>query len=218
MTRPIEAILDNGAALPAGARSYVYGLAAEAFSFPDAGVARRLSSGAWLRDIESIALNLPFELPLSAENRAHLGNQAPQPAKLEEDYIRLFEVGAGKPFCPPYEGAHRNGRMKLMEDLVRFYEHFGLIANPDDLPDHICTELQFMHYLAFKEAAVTSIGGERSDLARAQHDFLDRHLRRWMPRLGTRLSSAGDPSSFYTALASFATFFVEADRRWLAGL
>lgn len=218
MTRPIEAMIDSGADLPAGARSYAYRLASEASSFPDARVAQRLSSGDWLSDIEAVGANLPFPLPLTPELSSLLGDQVPPPAILEEDYIRLFEVGAGKPFCPPYEGSHRNGRMKLMEDLVRFYEHFGLIAHPGDLPDHICTELQFMHYLAFKEAAVASVGGERSGLARAQHDFLDRHLRRWLPRLEARLKSAREPSAFYTALTSFLTLFVDCDRRWLAGL
>lgn len=218
MTRPIEATLSGGADTPAGSRSDLYRLGAEAFSFPDADVAGRLSSGAWLSDMEMIAASLPFQLPLSSEQRPFLGGRAATAATLEEDYIRLFEVGAGKPFCPPYEGSHRNGRMKLMEDLVRFYEHFGLIARPDDLPDHICTELQFMHYLAFKQAAIASAGAEAADLIRAQHDFLDRHLCRWLPRLEGRLGAAGEPSAFYSALAGFLAGFVQEDRRWLAGL
>lgn len=218
MIRPVEVTLNSGADLPAGARSYIYRLLTEAFSFPDATVARRLSSGAWLSDLATIAANLPFELPLSFDQRSLLGDQAPDAATLEADYIRLFEVGAGKPFCPPYEGSHRNGRMKLMEDLVRFYEHFGLIAHPDDLPDHICAELQFMHYLAFKQAAIASLSRPQNDIELAQRDFLDRHLCRWLPRLQERLRAARQPSAFYSALASFAADFVQVDRRWLAGL
>lgn len=218
MIRPIEVTLNCGADLPAGARSYIYRLLTEAFAFPDATVARRLSSGAWLSDVTTIAANLPFELPLSFNQRSPLGDHAPDAATLEADYIRLFEVGAGKPFCPPYEGSHRNGRMKLMEDLVRFYEHFGLIAHPDDLPDHICAELQFMHYLAFKQAAIASLSRPQNDIELAQRDFLDRHLCRWLPRLQGRLRAARQPSAFYSALASFAADFVQVDRRWLAGL
>lgn len=218
MNRPVEAVLNNGADVPAGARSYVYRLAAEGFSFPDADIAHHLSSGGWISDIETIGANLPFELPLSAEQRSLLGDRAPDATALEVDYIRLFEVGVGKPFCPPYEGSHRNGRMKLMEDLVRFYEHFGLIAHPDDLPDHVCTELQFMHYLAFKQAAIASVDGLQADITLAQHDFLDRHLCHWLPRLEARLGSAMEPSPFYSTLASFVTGFVQADRRWLAGV
>src|SRR3990172_870421 len=109
---------------------------------------------------------------------------------LQQGYVSTFEVGIGRPYCPLYEGSHRSGRIKLMEDLVRFYEHFGLIARPGDHPDHLSAELEFMHYLAFKEAAALAHVGPVPDLQRAQRDFLDRHLCKWLPRVRERLLSA----------------------------
>jgi DMSO reductase family type II enzyme chaperone len=149
------------------------------------------------------------------------GLAGPPPAApletLQQAYISTFEVGVGRPFCPLYEGSHRGGRMKLMEELVRFYEHFGLKAQVGDHPDHLCAELEFLHYLAFKEAAALAHGDDVADLRRAQRDFLDRHLCRWLPRLRTRLQSAQDLPPFYNYLIDTATEFCRRDLAWLRG-
>jgi DMSO reductase family type II enzyme chaperone len=115
--------------------------------------------------------------------------------------------------------------MKIMEELVRFYEHFGLQPDPGDQPDHLCAELEFMHYLAFKEAAALSKGGPAEAFVLAQRDFLERHLCRWLPRLRQRLETlepgrvSADLSAppFYAALTRFAEAFAAADRAFLKG-
>jgi len=122
----------------------------------------------------------------------------------------LFEVGPGQPPCPLYEGSHRGGRMKIMEELVRFYEHFGLQPGPGDQPDHLCAELEFMHYLTFKEAAALSRRGPAEAFRLAQRDFLERRLCRWLPRLRLRLEAL-EPPPFYRALAGVAEAFAAAD-------
>jgi len=105
--------------------------------------------------------------------------------------------------------------MKLMEDLVRFYEYFGLRIQPGDHPDHLCAELEFMHYMAFKEAAALAHADPVADVRRAQRDFLDRHLCRWLPRIRSRLQSARDLPSFYLFAAELAEDFCRRDIAWL---
>lgn len=194
----------------AGARSYVYRLLADAFSFPAEPLAEALSSGDWSDQISALAEHLPYELscPLLPEHEV-------APAILQQDYVTTFEVGVGRPFCPLYEGSHRSGRMKLMEDIVRFYEHFGLKPQPGDQPDHLCAEFEFMHYLAFKEAVALAHSDPVTDVRLAQLDFLQRHLCKWLPRLRARLQSGEEPARFYMYALDVATEFCRSDLAWL---
>lgn len=205
----VELALETEEQLAAGARSRVYALLAEAFAFPEAPLAERFASGDWLDELTGVLTFAPSAFNLPASSRETVA-RPPVHEVLEHDYIRLFEVGAGRPYCPLYEGAHRGGRMKIMEELVRFYEHFGLKHASGDHPDHVCAEFQFMHYLTFKEAASPS-----ADLRIAQRDFLYRHLCKWLPRFVGRLADAREPSAFYSALASVAADFCRADLAWL---
>jgi len=198
--------------LAAAARSAFYRRLAEAFAFPAEATLGAIASGQFLSELLAEAAALPFELAVAEETRTALTGGD----ELEQEYIRLFEVGPGRPPCPLYEGSHRGGRMKIMEELVRFYEHFGLQPDPGDQPDHLCAELEFMHYLAFKEAAALSKGGPAQAFVLAQRDFLDRHLCRWLPRLRQRLETL-QPPPFYAALTRFAEAFAAADRTFLKG-
>lgn len=205
----IELTLETDEQIAVGARSRAYALLAEAFAFPAPPLAERFASGDWLDDFTDALTFLPFGVDVPEPVREQLARPAAQ-EELAHDYIRLFDVGAGRPYCPLYEGAHRGGRMKIMEELVRFYEHFGLKPAPGDHPDHVCAELQFMHYLTFKEAASPS-----EDVRIAQRDFLYRHLCKWLPRLALRLDDAREPSLSYSALASVAAEFCRADLAYL---
>jgi DMSO reductase family type II enzyme chaperone len=201
----------RGDELAAGARSAIYRQLADSFSYPTDELAARLVSGEWSRLLSSLTPHLPFDLPAAAEPRSAGGT----PHALQQGYVSIFEVGTGRPYCPLYEGSHRSGRMKLMEELVRFYEHFGLKTQSGDHPDHICAELEFMHYLAFKEAAAHAHAEPAPDVRRAQHDFLERHLCRWLPRVHSRLQSARDLPPFYLFAAGLADEFCRRDLAWL---
>ena len=192
--------------LAAAARSAFYRRLAEAFGFPAEAILEAIASGRFLSELLAEAAALPFELAVAEETRTALTGGD----ELEQEYIRLFEVGPGRPPCPLYEGSHRGGRMKIMEELVRFYEHFGLQPDPGDQPDHLCAELEFMHYLAFKEAAALSRPGPAGAFRLAQRDFLARHLCRWLPRLQLRLETL-EPPPFYKALVGVAGAFAAAD-------
>src|SRR3972149_5997703 len=83
---------------------------------------------------------------------------------------------------PSPNSAHRGSdRLRTMEELVRFYNYFGLRTTPGRMPDHVTAELEFMHYLAHQEAEARQAAGDRESYLRAQRDFLERHLNGWWP-------------------------------------
>lgn len=202
--------LRSEAELAAGARSSLYLRLARAFAFPTPEQVEQIASGGFVAGLRSEAELLPFEFALELEEEGALADCGPTSEDVEQEYIRLFEVGVGRPPCPLYEGSHRNGRMKIMEEAVRFYEHFGLRPDPRDQPDHLCAELEFMHYLAFKEAAAASAGGPQVAFVLGQRDFLDRHLCRWLPLLRARVEKcAGMP--LFASLVGVAERFCKLD-------
>ena len=199
--------------LAAAARSAVYRCLAEAFAFPTPELTQAVASGRLLGELLAAAAELPF--PVSAGDGMEAG-PALTYEEMEEEYIRLFDVGPGLPPCPLYEGSHRRGRQKILEELVRFYEHFGLRHQEGDLPDHLCTELEFMHYLAFKEVAALHTGADSQPYRLAQRDFLSRHLNRWLARLCFRLEQS-EPSRFYLSLSGLSEEMCRRDAGFLEG-
>lgn len=204
--------LRTDAELAAAARSSLYRRLAEAFSFPLPELREAFVSGRFADELLAAVQALPFALATDGG----LVNPVLLHAEIEQEYIRLFEVGPGRPPCPLYEGAHRRGRTAIMEELVRFYEHFGLRHRDSDLPDHLCAELEFMHYLTFKEAAALSVGGDSRPYRLAQRDFLGRHLNRWLRLLRVRLERL-DPPALYLSLGRLAEEACLRDAAWLAG-
>jgi DMSO reductase family type II enzyme chaperone len=82
--------------------------------------------------------------------------------------------------------------MGNMEELVRFYNHFGLSvaeAREREVPDHITTELEFMHYLTFKEVLALQRGEDPAPYCAAEMDFLSRHPAKWLPQLHKKTES-----------------------------
>jgi TorA maturation chaperone TorD len=70
-----------------------------------------------------------------------------------------------------------------------------------------------MHYLAFLEAGAPA--ANTGDLRRAQADFLDRHLARWLPALAASLAELGDEAAPYGDLIDALARFVGADCAYL---
>ena len=210
MTIATITLENSGDELAAGARSYLYKVLADAFSYPSDEFSQSLASGDWYGQLSALTQHLPFDLSRLAEPPI-----AVTPDVLQQGYVSTFEVGIGRPFCPLYEGSHRSGRMTLMEELVRFYEHFGLKIQAGDHADHLCAELEFMHYMAFKEAAALAHSDPVPDVRRAQRDFLDRHLCRWLPRVRSRLQSSRELPPFYLFAAGLAEEFCQRDLAWL---
>lgn len=109
-------------------------------------------------------------------------------------FAEAFDPALSKKGCSLSEGSYvSQDRSGLFEELVRFYEHFGLRRAEDaELPDHVVVELQFMHFLTFMEHEGLPSEEHAASLQLAQRDFLSRHLLRLARGIQSNCSSA-DP-------------------------
>jgi DMSO reductase family type II enzyme chaperone len=199
----------------AASRSRMYQLLGAAFSFPDEDFFAALHDGTFATVLAEICLGLPYDLTGAATVDLVAGGTSY--AEFESEYIRLFDVGPAGPPCPLYGGVYIGDRMKVMEDATRYYNFFHLRLSPQmrELPDHITTELEFLHYLTFRQAEAHQEGLDVSSLLRAERDFLMRHLCKWMPRLQARLAKQ-TTLPFFPALVRFAATFLAADHAYAA--
>jgi len=212
LTRPAE--------LQAAARSRLYQLLERGFSLPDAAFYKWVREGGFAEGSAQEVAGLPYPLPAARDAALGrgLGEAGASHQELQGEYIRLFDVGLPGPPCPLYGGEYQGSRTGVMEELIRFYNYFGLhpSTRSRDLPDHITAELEFMHFLTFQEVVALHRGQDRSPYLRAERDFLERHLCAWVPLLGQRLSRQR-PCPFYAALVALAEAFLTADREHLQG-
>lgn len=199
-----------GAAGPTVARSQAYIFLGRTFAFPTQAFFDDVTGGRWQEQSTGFLPQLPFPMP-------PLGAGPPTVSRddFQAEYNRLFEVGAmSGPPCPLFGGLYDRDRMRVMEELIRFYNYFGLGLTQGQLPDHITVELEFMHYLTYKEAEAQQNGGGQESYQRAQKDFLDRHLDKWVPVLRQKLAKC-QPLPFFDGLVTWTADFLGRDRQYL---
>jgi DMSO reductase family type II enzyme chaperone len=186
--------------MSAEARSHAYRVFAGAFGYPEGALLDEIQSGA-LRDALGHALGAVSPTLEEALDREALRVDGDADA-LAAEYTRLFDVGTSGPPCPLHGGLWIGDRMKTMEEVLRFYRHFGLTVGgePSELPDHLALELEFLHYLTFRESQAVNAGADPGDFARAERDFLARHPGRAVPLLRAKLENV-HASPFFVALA-----------------
>jgi DMSO reductase family type II enzyme chaperone len=207
--------LDTAAEPATASRSRLYQLLGMAFAFPDEDFFSAIADGTFAAAVAGTCAGLPYDL--GAPPRLDLHDATIAYADFESEYIRLFDVGAAGPPCPLYGGVYIGDRMKTMEDATRFYNFFHLRPAPEmhELPDHITTELEFLHYLTFRQAEAGQEGLDVASLLRAERDFLARHLCKWMPHLQARLAKQ-TTVPFFPALVRFTAVFLAADQAYAA--
>ena len=115
-----------------------------------------------------------------------------------------FEPAISEGACSLRAGAYwAHEQSTLFEELVRFYEHFGLErAGHAELPDHLSVQFQFMHWLAHLEDAARADLEQIAALTRAQRDFLERQLRRLVHAVRGALKSEDPACRELVALAA----------------
>lgn len=188
-------------------RAKVYGLLAALFRYPDKVVLSGIASAAGPDGLAATLKGLPYTLSTPS---------LPVPSNLEAvqvEYTRLFDIGPDGPPCSLSEGHHRADRLHAMEEVMRFFDFFGLRFQPESglFPDHLSVELEFMKVMAGAEVST-----DEQSAIRAQHDFLERHLCSWLPQLREAVSRHAE-LPLYPALTDIAQRFVEGDRGYLAG-
>jgi DMSO reductase family type II enzyme chaperone len=215
----LEQLTDPAGQL-AGARSRVYAAFAEMFEYPDDEYFEAVRSGALSEALRVVLSNVDPSLVDDADGswRA-LSDAGEGEDDLAVEFTRLFDVGASGPPCPLYGGLYGGARMKTMEEAVRFYNHFGLTLSesPRELPDHLTTELEFLHFLAFREAQALEQGEDPGAYRRAQRDFLARHLGRWVPKMRQKMERE-NPMPFFLELVRRLESFLLFDGAHLVAI
>ncbi len=184
------------------ARSELYRVLSAAFRHPDPA-APTLG-----RALAAAAAALPYRLPEFAVPELPV-------QELRLRYTNLFEASDRSGAISLHESDFvPTPRAKVWEDLVRFYEHFGLRYDGEVIhlwPDHLAIELECLQYLTFLEAG---IAGDITPLLRAERDFIDRHLLPWLPDLAGQLVEREEAEP-WPALVVLLQECLRADHAWL---
>jgi TorA maturation chaperone TorD len=124
--------------------------------------------------------------------------------------------------CPPYETLFGNdhvfGQAHTMGDIAGFYRAFGVELSRDihERMDHLSVELEFMHFLAYKESyARCHDGADKVQIVvDAQKKFVKDHIGRWVPLFARMLVKKAD-SGFFRHMADFASDWMDFDAAYL---
>ena len=187
--------------------SQVYLFLGKCFSYPKEELYTLLEEERTGEELRVLVKGLPFDVDFRSIPPRSLPRE-----EFESAYINSFDIGFGPSLtCPLYESAYREDTSSrdITEELLRFYEHFDvrLSDKEKDYPDHLVVELEFMAFLAKKEADALEQGKDPAPYRRAQLDFLERHLDKWVHRLDERVQErVREP--FYQGASSFLREFV----------
>lgn len=209
-------------------RSRIYSVIAESFRYPTAEFFDQVHSGRYRAALAALFSELPYvftewEAPVAS---THLPERLGE--DLEVEFCRLFDIGPGGPPCPLVEGSYREDRKVVLKELILFYNHFGLSYSEgaqDERPDHLCTEMEFLHYLTFKEVNALQKGVPPDAYRRAQKDFIRRHLAVWIPQAARRVEALCDKAPedacrealrFYASLLGLTDRFLQKELEYLS--
>ena len=208
-------------------RSTVYRLLSMAYRYPTRELFEAFQNGDFLSELEDNLVRIPHLMALAHDTvalRTQTENDLDGLAfqDFQVDFTRTFDVGAPEPPCPPYEGTYRKGLEKtaILLAVSEFYKHFGLTMDPGEgkreLPDHVSAELEFLHFLTFKEAQARK--EQTAELLQgyimAQRDFLQRHPAEWLPLFHEKLKGSG-VMPLYVELAKITADILRYDLQWL---
>lgn len=144
-----------------------------------------------------------------------------QLADLQAEHRRVFSNVITLD-CPPYETLFGNdhvfGQAHVMGDIAGFYRAFGVELSRDihERMDHLSVELEFMHFLAYKESyARCHDGAERTQIVvDAQKKFVKDHIGRWVPLFARMLAKKAD-SGFFKDLAEFSSDWIDFEAAYM---
>ena len=117
--------------------------------------------------------------------------------------------------CPPYETLFGNdhvfGQSYVMGDIAGFYSAFGVQLSQDihERLDHLSVELEFLHFLAYKESyALCHDGLEKlKTVVDAEKKFVKEHVGRWVPLFSGMLKKKAE-YGFYKVVADLTSQWV----------
>jgi len=140
---------------------------------------------------------------------------------LRDDHRRVFSNVIALD-CPPYETLFGNdhvfGQSYTMGDIAGFYNAFGLQLAQDihERLDHLSVELEFLHFLAYKESYARCHDGPEKlqTVVDAEKKFVKEHIGRWVPLFSGMLKKKAD-YGFYKIMAELTADWVAFDVAFL---
>ncbi len=201
-------------------RGRAYGFFAAAMEYPEGELAGLIRSGEIARQAKQLLCGIYPDLETTIDWNALA--DAGKDDELSVEYTRLFDVGGsdGPPCCLNSGAANSDARMQVLEELVRFYNYFGLTSGEteaNELPDHLTTQFEFMYYLCHQEEECLQSGEAADDYLRAQRDFLKRHPGQWVLLLNSRLQEHKAPA-YYLALGELMQGFIQREQQHIESL
>jgi DMSO reductase family type II enzyme chaperone len=133
----------------------------------------------------------------------------------ESAYIALFDVGMPEPPVPLFESAHDKTHppQEMALENTYFYELLGLKSDPSRaVPDYLVTQLEFLAALRYTRENAREQATAVS-LAKAETDFLERHLLNWVPNAKAKLDRTGAPG-FPTMMTLLVQFLSDRHEGW----
>jgi len=180
-------------------RAEIYKLLSQLFFYPEEDFFEKLPE---IEDYIAEILEEVYEsenlLTLFSEAMEELQSLPPQ--ELQAEHTRLFINSFPTLPTPPYESAYRE--MLLMgdyaEEVAKYYSLYNLEV-PEDLPDHISYELDFMRFLL-----------EEGDTELAK-EFFEEHILQWVPDFVSDLRNESK-LKFYKFVANFLDDFLMREK------
>ncbi len=178
--------------------SYLYGLFGECFGYPDEELVLAVQSGDLRRTLDQQLSTLDPALTAGLD-LSGLSDQAADLETLAVEYTRLFDANDRGTACSLNGGLHFGSQMKVMEEAVRFYDYFELTLTEGnkELPDHLSTQLNFLHFLSYAEADLQRSGESPLAYQRARRDFIARQPGRWLPSMAEKLAALNAAPFFH---------------------
>lgn len=138
---------------------------------------------------------------------------------LQKTYQRIVGHTISKE-CPLYEtqygAAHIYQQTHELADIQGFYKAFGLETSDieKERGDHVSVELEFMHYLLYKQAYAQENDGEEKVqiCVDAQKKFLKEHIGKWVPLFAILFGRKAE-EGFYHALTALTKEFMRLEMK-----
>ncbi|MGR3318394.1 MAG: TorD/DmsD family molecular chaperone [Candidatus Anammoxibacter sp.] len=192
-------------------RSVIYKFYSFAYRYPDEANHECLQV-LW-KGMDSALFEFPSLLPLMQSLEFCFSNSSCD--QIEDEYISLFGHSA-QGNCPPFEIEYGESGEDIqkpheLSDIAAFYRAAGLKDSDrsSDRVDFVATELEFMHFLFFKQSYAEEKCEDEliKSCTTMQRKFLQDHLARWIPAFTRRIMQYSK-DGFYGVLANMTLLFV----------
>lgn len=194
----------------------LYKLIAAGFGYPSKELYFNIKKNEYFDEFKSAftGVNLNVDLDLLANSKNLLTLKDDYFQDYEARYIMDFETNKPKPSCSLYERNYVENfsNAQILLELKAFYKNFELTksVNFHDAEDHIVFELEFMHFLTFKELQALEMGLDYTPYQKCKKDFLKRHLLQWIPKLEQKMLN-NKVSDFHQLLISTLNSLINHD-------